>query len=76
MQINVSITKQKSPSYTNRWTFFIFLGILVLWVINISQFAFIFPMLLNATVVNVYSPAPLEQFTNWLYKQEVAAMVF
>ena len=30
-----------------------------------------FPMLLNATVVNVYPSALLEQFTNWLYKQEL-----
>ncbi len=31
-----------------------FLWILALWIINISQFAFMFPMSLNVTVMNVY----------------------
>ncbi len=31
-----------------------FLWILALWIINISQFAFMFPMSLNVTVMNIY----------------------
>lgn len=38
---------------------------------DISQFAFMFPMSLNVTVMNVYLSVLLEQFANWRYKLKI-----
>ena len=49
-----------------------FLKILILWVINISLFAFLSLRPLNATVVDVYPSSLSEPFADWRYKPEVA----
>ena len=66
IKIMVSMTKKKAHlPYTKQIgrLFSCFLD-LALWVMNISQFAFIFPMSVNATVMNIYLSVLSEQFAN------------
>ena len=66
IKIMVSMTKKKAPlPYTKQIgrLFSCFLD-LALWVMNISQFAFIFPMSVNATIMNIYLSVLSEQFAN------------
>ena len=54
MKIIISMTKKKAHFYIqNKYgAFFMVLWILALWVMDIYQFAFTFPVSLNAKVMN------------------------
>ena len=48
-----------------------FLWILALWVMDISQFAFMFPMSISIIEMNVYLSVLSEQFANWWHKLKI-----